>query len=247
MRSIKVFIVLLAFGHSSCAGQDIMGKLKKAGKDLTKVSAPLSNDEVVSGLKEALTIGAKNSTGLTSKLDGFYKNPEIFIPFPEEATKVKNTAIDVGLSEQVTKFEMTLNRAAEEATKEAVSIFVNAITSMSVKDGFKILKGGQGAATDFLKNATREQLVQKFSPKVKAAIETVELTKYWEPLINKYNQVNSLNPFGAKEEIDPDLNAYVTDRAIDGLFVMVEKEENKIRSNPAARVTDLLEKVFSQQ
>ncbi|MEM7162183.1 MAG: DUF4197 domain-containing protein [Bacteroidota bacterium] len=244
MKRLTYIFLVAILGLSSCTSQEILGALESINSEENN---SLSNAEVISGLKEALTIGAQNSTKLTSKLDGFYKNPQIAIPFPEEAIKVKNTAIDLGLENQVNTFEMTLNRAAEEATKEATSIFVNAITTMSLEDGFKILKGGKGAATEYLKESTRAQLVQKFSPKVQTAIDAVELTKYWEPLISKYNSVNTLNPFGNQEEIDPDLNAYVTDRAIDGLFIMVEKEENKIRENPAARVTDLLKKVFEQQ
>jgi len=214
------FLFALSISLYSCTSQEILGALETLQEPET---AALTNGEVVKGLKEALTIGVKNSAGLTSKLDGFYKNPEIFIPFPEEAIKVKNTVSDLGLESQVEKFEMTLNRAAEEATKEAIPVFVNAITSMSVEDGFKILKGGKGAATEYLKESTRAQLVQKFSPKVQTAIESVGLTKHWEPLIKKYNSVSSLNPFGNNEEINPDLNAYVTDKAIDGLFTMVTK------------------------
>ena len=245
MKNLVILCICMSM-FSSCSSQDILGGLKKA-KEALNTEGGLTNAEVVDGLKEALTVGSKNSAALTSKVDGFYKNPEIFIPFPEEAIKVKNTALDLGLESQVNSFEMTLNRAAEEATKESVSIFVDAIKNMSVSDGFEILKGGNGAATNYLKSNTRPQLIEKFSPIVEKAIESVELTKYWEPLISKYNQASSLNPFGNSEEIDPDLNAYVTDRAIDGLFIMVAKEENKIRENPAARVSDLLKKVFSQQ
>jgi len=238
-----IFSLMISVFLFSCTSQEILGALESMGSE----EGALSNQEVVGGLKEALNVGIKNSTKLTSQLDGFYKNPEIFIPFPEEAIKVKNTAMDLGLENQVKKFEMTLNRAAEEASKEATAVFLNAITNMSLEDGFKILKGGKGAATDYLKESTRAQLIEKFSPKVQNAIETVELTKYWKPLINKYNSVSALNPFGNQEQINPDLNSYVTDKAIDGLFTMVEKEENKIRENPAARVTDLLKKVFAQQ
>ena len=247
MKLIKPILFLFILANFSCESQGILGKLGEAAKTIGLEEGALTNDEVISGLKEALTVGAENSVSLTSKVDGFYKNPLITIPFPDEAIKVRNTAMDVGLESQVEKFEMTLNRAAEQATKEAVPIFINAITSMSIEDGFNILKGGKGAATDHLKRSTRAQLVQKFSPIVSSAIQTVELTKYWEPLITKYNSLNSLNPFGNSEKIDPDLEAYVTGRAIDGLFTMVEKEEDKIRENPAARVSDLLKKVFSQQ
>lgn len=205
-------------------------------------SAPkLTNDEVISGLKEALNVGIKNSVSLTSVTDGFLGNAEIRLPFPEDAMKVKQKALEWGLDNQVEKFETTLNRAAEEATKEALPIFKNAITSMSISDGFAILNGGDGAATRYLKNSTTAALKEAFRPKVEAAIATVKLTDYWNPIITKYNTFTSLS---GGEKINPDLNEYVTDRAIAGLFIMVEKEENKIRKDPMARVSEILQKVF---
>ena len=142
---------------------------------------------------------------------------------------------------QVDKFETTLNRAAEEAVKEALPIFKDAILNMSIQDGFAILKGGEGAATRFLKDNTSDKLIAAFSPKVKEATSKVQLTSYWNPIITKYNAVTALT---GGEKINPDLDAYVTQLAIKGLFVIVEKEENKIRKNPGARVTNLLQKVF---
>ena len=119
--------------------------------------APLTNIEVIKGLKEALSVGTNNSTSLTSKLDGYYKNPEIFIPFPPEAVKVKEKMTDLGMGAQVDKFVMTMNRSAETASKKAAPIFINAITSMSIADGFAILKGGDNAATNYLKEKTSGQ------------------------------------------------------------------------------------------
>jgi len=203
--------------------------------------AALSNEDVIKGLKEALTIGTNNSSASASKTDGFWKNPSLKIPFPPDAQKVKDKVLQYGFEGQIEKFEMTLNRAAEEASKEAAPIFVNAITSMSIGDGFAILKGDSNAATMYLREKTTAQLVEKFTPKVSAAIDKVELTKYWEPIINKYNLVTSLT---GGNVVEPDLNKYVTDRAMDGLFLLLAKEEGKIRDNPAARVTDLLQKVF---
>ena len=139
------------------------------------------------------------------------------------------------------KITETLNRAAEDAAKEAAPIFVNAIKNMSISDGFAILNGGEGAATKFLKDNTTSQLVAAFGPKVQASIERVKLTDYWNPVMTKYNQAMT---FTGGDKVDTDLNKYVTERAIDGLFLMVAKEENKIRKDPAARVTDLLSKVF---
>lgn len=204
-------------------------------------SSSLTNDEVVNGLKEALTVGITNSVNLTSVTDGFLNNTEIKLPFPQDAIKVREKAIEWGLSGQVEKFETTLNRAAEEAAKEALPIFKNAITGMSLQDGFTVLKGGNGAATKFLKDNTSSQLVTAFAPKVQAAIEKVKLTDIWNPIITRYNQAGA---FAGWATINPDLNQYVTQLAIDGLFKMVEKEENKIRQDAGARVTDLLKKVF---
>ena len=207
----------------------------------TPTKPQLTNDEVIKGLKEALTVGIKNSVDSSSVLDGFLKNPDIRLPFPPDAIKVKEKAINLGMQGQVDKFETTLNRAAEEAVKEALPIFKDAILNMSIQDGFAILKGGEGAATRFLKDNTSEKLIAAFSPKVKEATSKVQLTSYWNPIITKYNAVTALS---GGEKINPDLDAYVTQLAIKGLFVIVEKEENKIRKNPGARVTDLLQKVF---
>lgn len=199
---------------------------------------PLSNDEVIKGLKEALTIGTNNSTAITSKLDGYYKNPEIFIPFPPEAIKVKEKVESLGMKDQVDKFVLTMNRAAETAAKEAGPIFVNAVTSMSISDGFAILRGEDNAATMYLRDKTSGQLRVKFKPVVKNAIEKVEVTKYWNPVITTYNKI----PFIEKQ--NPDLDDYITTKAMDGLFIMLAKEEKKIRKDPVARVTDLLKRVF---
>ncbi len=201
-------------------------------------SKPLSNDEVVRGLKDALTVGTNNSTNIASKVDGFYKNPKLFIPFPPEARDVKEKMDALGMKPQTDKFVMTLNRAAEEAAKNAAPIFVSAVKGMSISDGFSILKGGDNAATQFLKNKTTSELKQKFTPVVKAALAKVEITKYWTPIIKKYNKL----PLVKKQ--NPDLTAYVTDKAITGLFMLIAEEELKIRKDPAARVSEILQRVF---
>jgi len=207
----------------------------------TPTKPALTNAEVISGLKEALNVGIKNSVNLTSVTDGFLKNADIKLPFPQDALKVKEKALQLGMSGQVEKFETTLNRAAEEATKEALPIFADAITNMSISDGFAILNGGNGAATKYLKDNTTAKLVTAFSPKVEAAISKVKLTEYWNPIITKYNSAAKLT---GGEQMNPDLNKYVTEKAIAGLFHMVEIEENKIRKDPLARVSDILVKVF---
>lgn len=238
---MKKFLILLLVGMLiyGCGVVDI-SSLPTGNPTPTKPQ--LTNEEVIRGLKEALTVGIKNSVDSSSVLDGFLRNPEIRLPFPPDAIKVKEKAISLGMQGQVDKFETTLNRAAEEAVKEALPIFKNAILNMSIQDGFSILKGGNGAATKFLKDKTSDSLAVAFLPKVKNATSKVQLTSYWNPIITKYNAAVTLT---GGEKINPDLDAYVTQLAIQGLFKLVEKEENKIRKDPGARVTDLLMKVFS--
>ncbi len=238
--SISLALILI---FSSC---DVMKEMADIVNTTTGSSSgtstpQLTNAEVISGLKEALVVGATNSVNLTSITDGFLGNASIKLPFPEDALKMRAKALEWGLDGQVEKFETTLNRAAEEAAKEALPIFKDAITNMSISDGFSILNGGDGAATKYLKDNTSAKLSEAFKPKVEAAISKVKLTEYWEPILTKYN--TAMN-FTGGDKIATDLNAYVTDKAISGLFYMVAIEENKIRQDPMARVTDLLSKVF---
>jgi hypothetical protein len=246
MKPTFVLILLsLSFVQFSC-GQNIKGLVKQIPTQIpTQLPSgqkpSLSNEEVVAGLREALQVGIKNSVNKSSALDVFLGNAQIRLPFPPDALKVKEKALQLGMTNQVEQFETTLNRAAEEAVKEALPIFTQAILNMSVQDGFAILKGGNGAATTFLKNQTSQQLYNAFLPKVKEATAKVSLTAKWTPLMTKYNQAMALT---GGEKINPDLDAFVTQRAIEGLFILVQQEEDKIRMNPAARITDLLAKVF---
>lgn len=242
MKKNILFSACILIVATSCEVLNEASQLVNVNNGSSQNSAPkLSNEEVISGLKEALNVGIKNSVSLTSVTDGFLKNSEIRLPFPPDAQKVKDKALELKLDGQVEKFETTLNRAAEEATKEALPIFKDAIFNMSVQDGFAILNGGDGAATKFLKDQTTSKLITAFSPKVKEATSKVKLTEYWNPIITKYN--NAMTITGG-QKLNPDLDAYITQKAIEGLFLMVEKEENKIRKDPAARVTDILVKVF---
>lgn len=202
------------------------------------VQAGLTKGEVIDGLKEALIVGAKNAALRASRLDGFYKNPEIFIPFPPQAKRMKVILESLGFKSQVQTFIMTLNRAAEEAAKRAAPIFIDAIKELTIQDAFQILRGPNDAATAYLKRKTTRRLTTAFRPVVGKAIDKVEVTKYWTPLAEQYNRV----PFMKK--VNPDLDAYVTERAISGLFKLIAQEEKKIRKNPAARITDILRRVF---
>lgn len=206
-------------------------------------SGGLTNAEVIQGLKEALTVGAQNSVDVASKVDGFYKNPQLFIPFPPEAIKVKNTLESAGIQKPVDDFILSLNRAAEDASKRAFPIFKNAITSMTITDAMGILKGADNAATEYLKAKTTSQLKTEFQPVVRQSISNVKVTSYWNPVVTNYNRLTLLT---GGEQVNPNLEEYITEKAIEGMFILVAREEALIRKDPAARVTDILKKVFGQ-
>jgi hypothetical protein len=216
-------------------------------------SNPLSNEQIIDGLKEALTVSVQNAVDLTSKTDGFFKNPEIFIPFPKEAQSVKTQADRYGLKGQTDDFVQRLNRAAEDAAKSAAPIFVNAIKSITITDGLELLKGGDDAATRFLDTKTRKPLYDTFLPVVKTSLDKVKITEIWTPLWRNYNKyAPAAGAIGGMmgqgnalpKAVNPDLPDYVTKLALDGLFKMMAKEEAKIRKDPAAQVTNLLQTVF---
>jgi hypothetical protein len=211
---------------------------------LPQQQAGLTNAEIILGLKEALTVGAQNSSSSASKTNGFFKNVQLFIPFPPEAIKVKNTLESAGLNKPIDDFVLSLNRAAEDASKKAFPIFKNAITSMTISDAMGILKGGDNAATNYLRNKTYSQLKTEFKPIIIQSINNVKVTSYWNPIVTNYNR---LTLFTGGEQVNPNLDDYITERAIDGLFKLVAQEEALIRKDPAARVSDILKKVFAQQ
>lgn len=239
MKMLRTAVLLGVISLSACSPQELQTILNGTG------GAPaLSNEEVIAGLKEALRVGTERSVDKASAASGFWNDMRIRIPFPAEAMKVRTTLLDLGMNRPVEDFERTLNSAAELASKEAVAVFVDAITGMSVQDGFTILRGGERAATDLLRDRTQAALRQRFAPIVSKATEQVALTNAWRPLASAYNTATLLT--GGKA-VDPDLNAYVTDKAIDGLFVLLADEEKKIRQDPVARTTALLQKVFAAQ
>lgn len=198
----------------------------------------LSDDEVAKALKQALTIGVRKGVEQLSKTDGYFKNPEVKIPMPDEAKQVEEKLRTLGQDKMVDDAIESMNRAAEDAASEAKDIFVNAIKELTLRDVMNILNGKENAATVYLENHTRSQLVDKFKPVIKSSLDKVGATKHWNSLFTYYNKL----PF--VKDVNPDLDDYVTNQAIDGLFVQIAKEEKKIRKDPAARVTDLLKKVF---
>lgn len=210
--------------------------------DILDTDTSLSEEEIVAGLKQALEVGSENAGDQLAAVDGYFGNQIIKILMPPEAEKVENTLRSIGLGSEVDKAILSMNRAAEDAATKAAPIFINAITNMSIADGLGILNGGNGAATTFLKDNTTQELTDAFAPVIKTSLEKVNATKYWQDIFTVYNALPT-----TQNKINPDLQAYVTERALNGLFVTVEQEENKIREDPAARVTELLQKVFGSQ
>jgi len=202
----------------------------------------LSNSEVVSALRQALELGSKNAGAKLSAKDGFFGNALVKILLPPEAQKVEGLMRQFGMGSLADKVILQMNRAAEDAAGKAVPIFVNAITTISIQDGISILRGGNGAATNYLKSRTTAALTTAFRPVIQNSLNKLNVATYWNQLFSTYNKL----PI-TRNKINPDLTAYVTERALNGLFVTVAQEEDKIRTNPAARVTDLLKKVFGAQ
>ncbi|HRE51560.1 MAG TPA: DUF4197 domain-containing protein [Flavitalea sp.] len=240
--AFAVLLGICSYGYGQESGSSGGGLLKKVGGALNKVKGNdggLSNEDIVAGLKEALSVGAQNSAAKLSAADGFFANAAIKVLMPEEAKKVESTLRSVGMGKLVDDAILSMNRAAEEASKSAAPIFVNAIKQMSFQDALGILRGSDTAATSYLKGKTVTQLTGSFRPVIEDALEKTNATKYWTSLAEAYNKLPT-----TFKKLNTDLPEYVTDKALSGLFYQVAQEEQKIRKDPAARVTDVLKKVF---
>jgi len=238
MKYILLFL-LSATLSSTSAQINLLKKATEKANKLIKEEQPLTVSEVSKGLMEALIQGSEKSVQLASVKDGFNNNTLIRIPFPEDAKKMKTTLIKVGMTNQIKQFEKSINNEAELASKKALDILISAIKSMSINDAFAILKGNDNAATQYLKKQTSSDLHTEFKPIIKTAIAKVEVTKYWNPLVKRYNAL----PLTKK--VNPNLEEYITAKTIEGLFVLIAQEEKNIRKNPKARVSELLQKVFN--
>jgi hypothetical protein len=236
---IKTIWITLALIAGACTSAQINQTLGDVNK--TMRGQPLTTAEVAEGLKEALIKGISNGADLVSQVDGYLKNPEIKIPFPPDVKRVEDRLRQMGLGGEVDKFITTLNRGAEDAAKEAKPIFINAIKQMTIDDAWGILRGDKDAATQFLKRTTSAQLKEKFKPVIRNSLDKVNATRYYADIVTRYNQIPMV------QKVNPDLDDYATDKAIEGLFIMIAKEEENIRANPAARTTELLRRVFGAQ
>lgn len=248
-------IILLALFVPMCSFAQIGDLLKKtndkvqAKKSTTTTSSSSKSaitdlsgsTDISAGLKEALQKGVTTQVAKLTAVDGFYKNDAVKILFPEELQKVDKTLRSIGLSSLADEGVKALNRAAEDAVKEATPIFVNAITSMKITDAKNILTGNDSAATTYLQGTTSNSLSAKFSPVIQSSLSKVGADKIWENIIARYNKV----PLVTK--VNPDLTNYVTEKAMEGVFKMISVEEKKIRTDISARTSPLLKKVFAMQ
>lgn len=232
MKRMPLVVCLFLFPFWGCdTARNIMGSIGNGN---------ITQAEAVQGLKEALRVGTDSSTYHLGLLDGFFGDDMIKILMPPEAQKVEKTLRDVGMGGVVDKAVLSMNRAAEDASKYVGDIFVNAIQQMTIQDAFGILRGGDRAATDYLKRTTSDQLTVAFKPIISKSLQFTNATKYWKEVFSIYNRFSST-------PVNTDLTAYVTQKTLDGLFYHIGLEEQNIRKDPAARVTEILKKVFGNQ
>jgi hypothetical protein len=234
MKKFFILLIIAILGIQQIDAQF----LKNAKKLINSKNNGLTEKDAADGIKEALVNGTGESVKQVSVLNGYWGNPEIKIPFPAEAKEMESKLRTIGMGKKVDEFNESMNRAAEKAASEAKSIFLTAIKEMTVRDAVNIVKGTDNAATMYLKNNTSPQLIDKFQPIIKTSLDNVNATRYWSDLIAIYNKIPMV------KKMNPDLPQYVTQKAIDGLFIMIAKEELKIRKDPVARTSELLKKVF---
>lgn len=236
---MKRFFTLL-FVTAFCTHSDaqiLKDILNKAKQVATGQQTTLSNDDIVAGLKEALVTGSQKGSSTLSQVDGFFANAALKILMPPEAQKIENTLRKIGFGNEVDNAILSMNRAAEDACKSAAPIFVNAIKQMSFQDALGILKGGDTAATGYLRGKTTAELTAAFKPVIEQSLQKVDATKYWNKIISTYNKFSF-------KKVNPDLSSYVTDKALSGIFYQVAIEERNIRKDPLARTSEILKKVF---
>ena len=249
MKKIFLLQILIVLVYGNLSAQGIGGILKKAttkdstGKNgisklFTKSSSnSLSNDDIIAGLKEALRVGTDSSCKKLSRSNGFFGDAAIKLLMPTEAQNVEKQLRSVGLGNLVDKAILSMNRAAEDAANGVGDIFWTSIKQMSIQDGVQILNGNDIAATTYLQKTTTSELIKKFKTVIDASLIKTDATKYWKDVFSNYNRFS-------KDKVNPDLTAYVTERALAGLFLNIGLQEQKIRKDPSAQVTGILKKVF---
>jgi hypothetical protein len=242
MKKLLLSLMVAAIVPAAANAQ-IKGLLDKAQSTVNSATGKntLSTTDISAGLKAALQEGVTKQVTKLTAVDGFYKNDAVKILLPEELQKVDKKMRQMGMSKMADEGIKVLNRAAEDAVKEATPIFVNAITSMNISDAKNILMGADNSATTYLQTSTNKPLYSKFSPVVTTSLSSVGADVVWKNIIEKYNSL----PLVTK--VNPDLTDYVTNKAMDGVFKMISVEEKNIRTNLSSRTSDLLKKVFALQ
>ncbi|MFM2377328.1 MAG: hypothetical protein RLZZ165_2425 [Bacteroidota bacterium] len=233
----KYILILLAAASILGTGCDTLQAIEKTVNASTS-SGGLTETDIVAGLKQALEVGTGNAVGILNKNDGYLGDALVKIMFPAEAQRAADKLRQLGMGKLVDDFVVTMNRAAERASAEAKPIFVDAVKSMTISDARSILSGPDNAATEYFKGRTTTALTEKFTPVISNALNSSNATKYWTDITTTYNKI----PLVTK--VETDLVKYTTGKALDGLFTKLADEEKKIRVDPAARVTALLQKVF---
>ncbi|RYE20251.1 MAG: DUF4197 domain-containing protein [Sphingobacteriaceae bacterium] len=234
-----VFLLLITASAAQVQSQILNKLLSKATK--TSTTGTPSDQEISSGIKEALQQGVIKSSDQLSALNGFFGNAAVKILFPPQAQKAEATLRKLGLNKLCDNVILSLNRAAEDAAKEAKPIFISSLKQMSLKDATNILLGSSDAATQYFKRTTTDSLAAKFRPVVHQSLDKVGASQYYSQAVTAYNKV----PF-TMNKVDPDIENYVTQKAISGLFLEIAQQELQIRQGlPSTRTTALLQKVFS--
>lgn len=235
-----LFIFIVSPGISNAQFFDnLMQKgVDSLSQEKSQIGAGLSEDSIISGLKEALQIGVGKAIDYSSKADGYLANPQIKIPMPEKIKNVADMLGNIGLQKPVDNFVLSMNRAAEAASPQAKEILLSAVQNMTFDDAKNVLNGGDTAATDYLREKTYNDISGAFKPIVSDTVNQVGVTSAYKEMMGRFSDI----PFASAQSLD--LDSYVTDKAISGLFVMLAEEEKNIRTNPQARATDLLKQVF---
>ena len=234
----SLFFLLLLFYHNNSFAQIDLLKDFSKNTDVIFSKKNISNNEIYSGLNEALVISVKNSCNKASKAGGFLENNKIRIDFPKEIIRVKTSCNKIGLSHLVVKFEGKLNKTAEQISLYASDIILESVNDLKFTDAIAILNGPENALTKYLRDDSYNNLYNAFYPQTLRAISNTGIQKLFDNIIKKYNKIPLV------KKVDFDLSNYITVKTIDGIFFLISEEEKKIRNNTKARTTELLQKIF---
>lgn len=234
----KVFTLIGLCSLIALSSCDVLSNLPTS----TGIGTGITENEAALGIKEALGQGLDKSVMNLNVVDGFFKNAAYKILLPPDAKKIENTLRSLGFNSLADKAILQINRGAEDAVGYAKPIFINAIKNMTLQDAIGLVKNGDSSATHFFRVKTNAQLYNAFIPVIKSSLDKVNATKYYSDLVNTYNNLPT-----TFNKINPDLASFVTDRATQALFELIAKEELNIRTNFAARSSDILRKVFGQK